>query len=375
MDYLDQIDQLTGLEIAGIISDEDRERLHQAIADNPKAFAIWKNKHDFHESEQVHQWHQEFDRNEAYNNTFTRIQGRRRIYKLRLAGGVVAAAVLACSIIYIIRGPEQDEVVAVTEKPTNRIELIISNGAKIDLTGTQGNVPVGDVTLNNSNKILRYSNTGSEKDHASLATLKVPPGKDYKIELSDGSEIWLNSATALTFPFSFTDSTRDILIAGEAYIKIAPNINKPFLVHLPNSTVQILGTEFNVNTYTAGIEKVSLVKGSVKIRKAGKATQLKPGYESVADGDNIQIRPFYSDDVLSWRQGVYNFDNTTLKEICQVMPRWFGVEVMLDNQKIAQKRFTGRIDRNQPIEKSLQLLKAFNDIDYYFDKDGILHIH
>jgi hypothetical protein len=57
------------------------------------------------------------------------------------------------------------------------------------------------------------------------------------------------------------------------------------------------------------------------------------------------------------------------------MPRWFGVEVMLDNQKIAQKRFTGRIDRNQPIEKSLQLLKAFNDIDYYFDKDGILHIH
>lgn len=376
MTLLDEIDQLTGQEIAGIISDEDRERLHQAISGNPKALALWKEKHAFHESKQARQWQEEFDPTAALDNTFARILGRRRRRKLRVAASIAATIVLAAGALYMSRVFEEDKALVVTAKPANRIELIISNGPQIDLTDTQGNVPVGEITLNNTNKTLRYSKTGSENKYGSLATLKVPPGKDYKIELSDGSEIWLNSASTLTFPFAFTDSAREISVTGEAYIKIASSAKQPFLVHLPNnSTVQVLGTEFNVNTYTAGIERVALVKGAIKISKSGKSIHLKPGYESVIDSDNINIQPFYADDVLSWRQGIYNFDNATLKEICQVMPRWFGVEVVLDNQKIAQKRFTGRIDRNQPIEKSLQLLTAFNDIDYHFDKEGTLHIH
>src|SRR5690606_32808342 len=105
-------------------------------------------------------------------------------------------------------------------------------------------------------------------------TLTVPAGLDYKVHLPDGSEIWMNSTSQLQFPSEFSAATREISIKGEAYLNVAPNKEKPFIVHLPKSTVRVLGTEFNVNTYGLNTETVALVKGSVQLNTPGSENKL-----------------------------------------------------------------------------------------------------
>ncbi|KAA2240183.1 DUF4974 domain-containing protein [Chitinophaga agrisoli] len=374
MNFLDQIENLTGQEIANIISDEDRKFLQQSVANDPAAYAVWKERHDFHAREDIQEWKAAYNPEEVLNRILPDVQkSRKKVFNIRLATSVAATILAVIGGIYLSK-------FFIKQKPSivyssrHNIELQMPGGEKIDLSTSQGQVPVGAMTLHNLNKTLRYSTTNTNDEHLNLATLTVPAGKDYKIELSDGSEVWLNSATTLKFPFTFAGASREISISGEAYIKVSHNESKPFLVHLPNSTIQVLGTEFNINTYTDGVERVALVKGAVKVQGNGKHSALKPGFESVIAAGDIQVRPFYADEVLSWRQGIYYFDNTTLGEVCKVIPRWFGVEVVIDDPKISQKRFTGLIDRNKPMEKSLELLKAFNDIQYSFDKQGVLHI-
>jgi ferric-dicitrate binding protein FerR (iron transport regulator) len=167
----------------------------------------------------------------------------------------------------------------------------------------------------------------------------------------------------MRFPLSFTGNKRDVYINGEAYLKIAKEADKPFTVHLPNSTVLVLGTEFNVNTYE--VEKVALVKGAVKVN----GLLLNPGQQITGS----TINTFDEAEVLSWRQGKFVFSNTKLEDVCRIIPRIYGIGVELDDEEIGNKRFSGVIDKNKPIENVLKALKATNGIDYYSD-NGTFHI-
>lgn len=377
-EYLEKIDRLTSQEIANIIRQEDLEFLHKAIQEDPEAHAVWQQKHDQHADETVRRLKAAYTPSAVYDNVMgaIRVDNNRKRFSIRIAAGIAATAILVVGATLFYTTYFHSSTTSVAYTPKHRIELQMPDGEKIDLSTTTGQLPAGGVTLNNTNKTLRYSTPKEDKPLKNLATLSVPAGKDYKVELSDGTEIWLNAATVLQFPFNFSGPTREITVHGEAYIKVAPNASKPFLVHLPNSTVQVLGTEFNINTYHRGIERVALVKGAVKVKQGNTQTGqvLKPGQEAVGTSTGIRTQSFYADEVLSWREGIYYFNSTPLADICPVFSRWFGVEVVLDDPASGQKRLSGRIDRNQPLSKSLELFKKFGDTEYYFSKDSVLHI-
>lgn len=253
------------------------------------------------------------------------------------------------------------------------VQLQFSNGTIVDLSQEQKQVKVGNVTINNAQQKLTYAAANSTL--AGWATLNVPPGKDYKIQLSDGSEVWLNSATRLTFPFTFSGQTREISINGEAYLKVSRHSQQPFVVHLPHSTVQVLGTAFNVNTYDSGHIKVALLEGSVKMLTTKRNVVLQPGYAiHYSDAAGMEVAPFDTAEVLSWQHGIYAFDDKPLEAVCDIIPRWYGIKVVIDNPQTARRHFTGYFDRNRPVQTALESLKATRLIDYYFDKDNILHI-
>ena len=298
----------------------------------------------------------------------------KNIWKKGLAVAALIAGI-AAGIHYYKAWNTEPEIIR-TEKA---IALQLANGTTITLPSSRNNVQLDDAKLNNSNKTLTYSTASNTiPTSSSLNSLIVPTGMDYHVVLSDGTEIWLNSATRLQFPFTFTGDSREITINGEAYMKVAKNDQKPFIVHLNregiNASIQVLGTSFNINTYDSSVMRVSLVEGAIRFKSDGKNISVKAGTEAVyAAGQGISTHKFDADEVLAWQQGKYYFTEATLEDIVAVLPRWYGVDVAIDDRDMRGERFTGVINRNKPITVFLDKLKKIMKIDYYFDNAGVLH--
>lgn len=373
--------------LTGEITGEEALYLKRMIAEDPAVKAAWM---EFKQQFSSADLQDKFERYEQLpwipaEEITGNLPRRRPKYKvLQLAG--LAAAVITCIGVALYtwssRTAEVTQPVANVSNtqpgPKEDISLQLANGQTINLSGTKDSILLGGTRLNNAGKALSYTLAGEAKDSAAavaINSLTVPIGKDYKISLSDGTEIWLNSATTLQFPFRFTGKAREITIKGEAYMKVAQRAGQPFLVHTQHGTVQVLGTSFNINDYDSGVVKIALVEGAVRFKTGQKDVAIKPGIEAVYTvSKGIRLQPFEADDVLAWRSGKYYFSDATLKEIITVLPRWYGINVVIDNPKLGGERFAGMMDRNKPVTAFLDNLSRTMKISWYFDKEDNLHL-
>ncbi|MGF6848343.1 transmembrane sensor [Chitinophaga sp. W3I9] len=251
--------------------------------------------------------------------------------------------------------------------------LEITGQPTINLTQSAGNVTIGGKTIPNKNNTL-YLNASDDLPQG-IHSLIVPHGKSYEVALPDGSVITLNAATTMDFPATFKGADREITLNGEAYLNIAKRAGKPFLVHLPNSTVEVLGTSFNINSYDSGMVKVSLVDGKVRMKAGKKTVTMKPGQQAIFNKEaaTLDTQPFNATVELGWQKGLYCFSDTHLDEICNAIFRWYGVRATLDHPDLASRTFTGLLDKNTPIGFLLEGIKATTNTDYYFTADSTLH--
>lgn len=294
----------------------------------------------------------------------------KNLFSLKWAAAAAGIIVIAAGVFLYSRYSNRAS--TIVQAPSPAIELQLADGSVVNLSRQQGTIETGGIALNNRNKTLAYA----AKGHAAAGSnrLTVPVGLDYKITLSDGTEVWLNSATSLEFPAAFTGNTREITVNGEAYLNVAPNAKAPFLVHLPGSTVRVMGTAFNINSYDSGITKIALVNGAVKVQAGTAEKVLLPGKQAICTGAHtITESSFDEKTVLGWRKGLFYFNNAPLSEISKVLPRWFNITVVIDDRSLLDRRFTGVINRNQPISLFLEDLKVISGIHGSIDAGGRLH--
>lgn len=286
---------------------------------------------------------------------------------VRIAAAVVI--VLGIGSLVFIRNNKGKEPIAIDDLKT---ELKLASGKVIDLSDSKGSINTGSATINNTGNSLTYRISAEE--NAGMNTLTVASGKDYHITLADGTQIWLNSTTKLDFPFAFSGKEREININGEAYLEVAKNPAQPFIVHLPESDVEVLGTAFNVNSYDSGVNKVSLVNGSVSFKASAGEIKLQPGKQGVyTRNGGIHEEAFDNLRTLSWRKGIFYFQLSPLTDIAKVISRWYNVKVIIDNNRNKDKRVVGAVDKNKPLDFFLNDLKEVSGIKSYYDKDGVLH--
>lgn len=246
------------------------------------------------------------------------------------------------------------------------VQLRLANGELIDLSTVKGSINAGPAQLSNTGDMLTCSN-GSGPAQGNNSVI-VPVGLDYRITLSDGTLVWLNSATRLDFPFAFSGASREITVDGEAYLQVAKDVKRPFIVHLPNSSVQVLGTTFNVNSYDREAVKIALMEGAVQVSAGEHMLRLQPGKQAVyGEGRDISQQDFDPALVLGWQKGLYYFNESTLADISEVLARWFGLTVVIDDPLLNDKKFVGVLDRNEPIDVFLDDLKVISGIDSYID--------
>lgn len=251
----------------------------------------------------------------------------------------------------------------------------ISAGKKIKVTDSKGNI-VGN---QNGNKIVYDTETALEK--LVYNTIKIPYGKRFELQLSDGTTVHLNSGTTLKYPVKFiAGENRQVFLDGEAYFDVTKDKTHPFVVNADNLNVRVLGTHFNVSSYPEDdLTDVVLVEGSVGLYTANekfnadKNTILKPGFKgSFNRKDNhIDTKPVITETYTSWIKGGLTFRNMSFKNITKKLERRYNVTIETQNTKLANEKFNASFG-DEPIEKVLSYFNDVYGIKYTIKNDQIL---
>lgn len=244
--------------------------------------------------------------------------------------------------------------------------LTLANGKKIRLSEASDGELANEsgVTITKSaNGQLVYEIKGTGKDAQALNTLSTSKGETYQVRLPDGSMVWLNAASSLTYPVNLTLQTqRRVSFTGEGYFEIAKDKAHPFIVQSGLQELEVLGTHFNVNSYTDEPSiRTTLLEGSVRINKH---TLLKPNQQSKFNKSGITVAEVKAEVFTDWKNGIFNFENESLTSVMRKIARWYDVEVQYDGQEKAEKTYSGTISKYGTISTVLKLLAESEGIRF-----------
>ncbi|MGJ1197202.1 FecR family protein [Sphingobacterium spiritivorum] len=244
-----------------------------------------------------------------------------------------------------------------------------------DSTGQYKN----DIMPGSSYAVITYPNgkretsADSQADHSlsssaenGMLSVEVPNAGKYKVILSDGTHVWLNSSSTLTYPATFGTGQRIVKLSGEAYFDVAKDANRPFRIELNGSVIEVLGTSFNVNAYTEEIS-TSLVEGKVKIITGQKETFLSPGNEALIKGTDVAVAPADIQKNTAWQRGEFYFDSDNLEEIINQVARWYDVEIVNTESLTVNTTYKGTISREMKLSEVLSILSSATQSRFEID--------
>lgn len=214
-----------------------------------------------------------------------------------------------------------------------------------------------------ADEISKHQAQGQTAASPRLNTLKTPRGGEFKITLEDGTEVWLNADSKLTYPESFGGKERKVALQGEAYFKVAKDSLKPFLVETKGPVVKVYGTEFNVCAYEEDRRTyTTLVSGSISLLSAnGSNAELKlsPGSQATFDKrrEKTYVHTVNADVVTSWRKGVFVFEEFSFEQIMQTLSRWYDFTYEFRTPELKETVFMGTISRYADFKDVLQILE------------------
>lgn len=258
---------------------------------------------------------------------------------------------------------QPDLVIAEDIKPgSNGAILTLSDGRRIELD-SMGNSIVSDsngIKAELKDGMLTYT-ANQKADHQILFhTVTTPRGKQFQLQLPDGSHVWLNTASSITYPATFHGNDRQVSVTGEVYFEVKNTAAAPFIVSSNQQKVMVLGTRFNINSYDDDIAvKTTLRDGKVRVTANGNGGEkiLVPGQQSrVVANDPIQVKEVDIDQVLAWQMGYFNFSNTSFADIMKQLSRWYNIDVKFEN-KIPEIEFEGKLNQSVNLSRVLEFFK------------------
>lgn len=206
--------------------------------------------------------------------------------------------------------------------------------------------------------------------------LEVPRGQRAKLTLNDGSVVWLNAESKLTYSDHFGKDSRNVKLEGEAFFEVAKDSKHPFIVNSKDLDIKVLGTKFNVKAYYEDFAvTVSLISGKVQVENKSKTQKenLLPSQELVYENGQMTLQTNRSADLSSsWVDGELHFDNEPLTKIIKSLERRFDVSIVLNNQSLEQTKFTCRVRQNATVTDVLELLKKTRKISYKEENSKII---
>lgn len=309
------------------------------------------------------------------DNAWRKIQPKRGRKWMLSVCKYAAMFVLGVSLVYVVTRPEPEEKIVRAEviKPGRlQAELRLGTGVRLALNEHQGvysseNAGVEIVNDTVAGKVSYHVNKTGMEDSLVFNTLIVPKGGEYSLELPDGTVVWVNSESALRFPEKFTSNRREVFLEGEAYFEVKKDANRPFYVHTEAGKVRVLGTAFNVCAYSNDrFWQTTLVEGSVMINQEEKEVLLKPNeqYQIDVRTGKAGLREVLPELYTSWRDGKFYFKAYTFEELVEKLERWYDFKMFYMNEEIKTRRFSGVVNKYQPLEEMFKFLQMTSDVQF-----------
>lgn len=292
------------------------------------------------------------------------------------AAAGIAIALTAGLLFYNSKSAMEDEILlaqtaAAQQIPAggNNAVLTLDDGRQISLSAakkgtlaTESGISIAKTK--DGQLVYHLSNVNKPNIYNTIST---PNGGQYQVVLPDGTKVWLNAASSLRFPLTFDQlSERKVELKGEAYFEVAKQFKKgkservPFIVQTEKQQVEVLGTHFNINAYKEepGL-KTTLIEGSVKVTDHKNTVTLKPGEQAIDSNGQLLSAKVDVEEVMSWKNGYFRFNNTDLKTIMRQASRWYNVDVVYEGN-IPPLLITGEVSRQVDANAFLEMLRYLN---------------
>ncbi len=258
------------------------------------------------------------------------------------------------------------------------VKLVLNDKEEIKIAESSSSITYSssgdELDINNSKKVEQSSKN-------TFNTIIVPYGKRTKITLSEGTKVWLNSGSKLTYPVTFNGDKREVHLTGEAIFDVRHNSQQPFYVITDNYDIKVLGTVFNVSSYQDdSYTSTALERGSVEIKYQGNSifgkssVKIKPGtiavYNSKVKG--MKTRKVDVAKYMSWRDGKFIFKKQRMDLIIKKLSRYYNVNISIESEELKSQTFSGHLDLKESIEKVLEVMKQSTDLKYKVENKNFI---
>lgn len=366
----------------------------EADAEERKELDIWLHENEehwrlFHEIEQV--WYTaRFSvlwKDVYKSDAWKAIEDRRRdIRKKKMLhiGWSVAAAIVVLSCFSLLLWPDNDakpavEMVqkAIGNPGESKALLVLSSGVSVELDKVADDtIREGNMSILNTKEYIDYSSLKQPEAKKEVYNeLIVPTSGEYRLVLSDGTVVYMNSESKLKYPVHFIGDKRVVKLDGEAYFEVAHDKEHPFIVVTEQLDVTVLGTGFNVMAYKGDARtEVTLVNGKVNVNSGQVSKNLIPNQQFVkynANGGYV-VREVDVDKYVTWKNGILNYDAMLLEELSDRLSRWYGVHFFFVKEKLKYLKFTGAFKKNENISHILELMEATMEVTFQMKGNTII---
>ncbi|WP_292271404.1 FecR domain-containing protein [Butyricimonas sp.] len=299
-----------------------------------------------------------------------RIRRIRRIASVAAAIAVFVTFTVYFHIVYVFKVNEPVMLAtsfSFPEMKSKKATLVFDDGVKVDLTERTGRLDnEGNMAeINNVDRRLVYKQTEAVPVEVKYNTLSVPRGGEYQLVLSDGTKVWVNAESSLRYPETFGEK-RELVLTGEAYFEVAKDSTRPFIVHVGDNAIEVLGTHFNVASYEKGEVYTTLAEGRVKVSHNGQSVILNPDEQAIIESgtSGIGVREVDASLYTSWINGRYEFRDTELESIAAQLSRWYDVDIRFAAEGLKHKRFAGVIYRDEELGFTIKVIERVANVRF-----------
>ncbi|MGN7820847.1 FecR family protein [Chitinophaga sp. 22536] len=292
----------------------------------------------------------------------------RRPVWIKLAAWTAAAAAVVTGIVWLYSRPEnsRDARIVADQSHTfrndvlpggNQAVLQLGNGKTVTLggKGSQTITEADGTTIQRGNGSLVYTDANDSATTSLYNTLTTNRAGQYQLTLEDGTKVWLNAASSLTFPVHFNGTERKVALTGEGYFEVAANARQPFKVTVNGVDVLVLGTSFNIGAYDHTVN-TTLVSGAVKVQLPSKRSwQLVPGQQARVQHEQVSITYADTEKAIAWKEGIFYFKDDDLRDIMEQVARWYDLELDFKGP-LPTGKISGNISRQARLSQVLEML-------------------
>lgn len=286
----------------------------------------------------------------------------------RITTAAAIVIIIAAAGLWFLNSPD-----GTSEQPTNKYandiapgknqaSITLANGKTINLSDQKNGVIINDIALTYSDGSKIQDGVASTEG---IQTITTPKGGTYQVRLPDGTNVWLNAASSLTYNASLSKvSTRMVKLTGEAYFEVAKDKKRPFIVQTAKQQVEVLGTHFNVKAYEdESGTNTTLIEGLVKVISKDESRIITPGQHLFNNYKELKVGQANLEETMAWKNGYFRFNDEKIESVMRKLSRWYDIEVQYEG-KVSDEEFNGKISMFNNLDKVLTMLEKTKSIHF-----------